>query len=84
VKRFSRNNQPGKVSHRIKRISDIAILMTVFLSLGLTGPGAVAGEVPATKVTQEDKPVPTQPVLQTSSRPSIHIQSLRMVSKCSN
>ncbi len=55
MKRVNKNNQPGKGSHRIKRISDIAILMTVVLSLGLTGPSAVAGEVPATKVTQGDK-----------------------------
>jgi len=37
------------------RLSEFAILMTVVLGLGLTVTNAVAGEVPATKVTQEDK-----------------------------
>ncbi len=36
------------------RLNDIAILMTVVLSVGVTITEAVAGEVPATKVTQED------------------------------
>ena len=55
MKRINKNNQLRKVSHGIKRLSDIAILMTVVLSLGVTITDAVAGEVPATKVTQEDK-----------------------------
>lgn len=40
---------------KIKRLSDIAILMMVIFALELTVSSAVAGEVPAKKVTQEDK-----------------------------
>jgi len=55
VKRVSENNQSGKRSHGIKRVGEFAILMTVVLGLGLTVTNSIAGEVPATKVTQEDK-----------------------------
>ena len=54
MKGVSKNNQRRKGCHRIMRLGDITILMTVFLSLGVTITDAVAGEVPATKVTQED------------------------------
>jgi len=52
--RDNKNNQRGNGSHRTKHFSNIAILMTVVLSLGVTVTDAVAGEVPATKVTQKD------------------------------
>jgi hypothetical protein len=54
MKKVNKNNQPGKAIPGIKRLSEFAILMTVVLGLGLTVTHAVAGEVPATKVTQED------------------------------
>ena len=57
MKRVDKENQHRKGGHRIMRLSEFAILMTVVLSLGLTVTNSIAGEVPATKVTQEDDQV---------------------------
>jgi hypothetical protein len=54
MKKFDKNNQLGKAIPGIRRLNELAILMAVVLGLGLTVTNAVAGEVPATKVTQED------------------------------
>jgi hypothetical protein len=51
----NKNDQPGKGCPGIKRLNELVILMSVVLSFGITVSRAVAGEVPATKVTQEDK-----------------------------
>jgi len=54
MKKVKENNRPGKGSPGIRRLSEFAILMAVILGPGLTVTNSIAGEVPATKVTQED------------------------------
>jgi hypothetical protein len=54
MNKFNKNNQPEKASPGIMKLSILATLMTVVLGSGLTVSNAVAGEVPAVKITQED------------------------------